>query len=399
LIFEKRKCVIISDVTYRGRTPKEDYAQLISFLDTVFFTYDPPETKRDFLNLLPKLYKPEYDPCYNNFIVKEGDEIKGAVGLYYDELMAGGVKLRCGGIGNVAVAEDSRSKGYMIECMNMAMEDMKLSGADYGLLGGQRQRYGYFGFEPAGVSYNFNVNKSNIRHCFGKDAKSGLEVKEVKPGDSRTLALIDEILRKEPFYTIHPPEAMYDILCSWRRKPYAAFSGEEFKGFFTRNYEGRVADFKAASAGDIEKTVLAAFEFLQNDNNQFSVPAFDTAAIDRFTQFAEGWSLHHSKSYVVINFENTVRVLLNVRAASGPINDGELSLYIRGWAGDEKITLRVKNGEAEVSTAKGEVDLEISHHEAIRFLFSLSSSHRRNMTNPAAQWFPLPLYSYDFDTA
>ena len=54
---------------YYGRGTDEDNKKLISFLDEVFFTDDPDE--RDFFNLLPKCYKDEYRPAYNNFVVQD----------------------------------------------------------------------------------------------------------------------------------------------------------------------------------------------------------------------------------------------------------------------------------------------------------------------------------------
>ncbi len=390
--------IAISDVTYSGRTPKEDYAKLISFLDEVFFTDDDPETKRDFLGLLPKLYKPKYDPCFNNFIVKEGDDIKGAVGLYYNEVMAGGEKLRCGGIGNVAVAKDSRSKGYMIECMNMAIDDMKASKADFGLLGGQRQRYGYFGFEPAGVRFDFSVNLSNLRHCMGKDAENELEVREVTVDDKETLAKIDEIIRKEAYFAIHPPEQMYDILCSWRHKPYAAFKDGALKGFFTRNYEGGLADFKAVDPASINQMILAVFETIQDKSIGFNIAPYDTDSIDHFTKIAESCSIRHAECYTVINFANTVRGLLKVKAATEPVADGMINLLIHGVAGDEKLEISITHGKVTVRDTENTPDLELDHFQAIRLLFSLSSAERRNLTCSAAQWLPLPLHCFSFDS-
>jgi hypothetical protein len=390
--------ITISDVTYAGRTPKEDYAQLISFLDVVFFTDDDPETKRDFLNLLPKLYKPENDPCYNNFIVKEGDAIKGAVGLFYNEVMAGGEKLRCGGIGNVAVAKDSRSKGYMIECMNMALADMKASKADFGLLGGQRQRYGYFGFEPAGVRYDFSINLSNLRHCMGLDAENELEVREITADDKDLLAEIDAMIRKAPYYAVHPPEKMYDILCSWRHKPYAAFKDGVMKGFFTRDYGGGLADFKAVDTESINQMILAVFETVQDKSIGFSVAPYDTDCLDQLIKIAESCSVRHPECYTIINFANTVRGLLKVKAATEPITDGEIKLFIHGYAGDEKIKISIKDGKVEVVSTEEEPDLELDHFQAIRLLFSLSSAERRNLTMNAAQWFPLPLHCFSFDS-
>ena len=134
----------------KGKVNSEEREQLLAMLDDVFFIEDKPETRRNFLELLPKLYKEEYDPCANNFTVTEDGEIKAAVGLYYDDAVAAGRKLKAAGIGNVAVTRDCRGKGYMIDCLNRAIEDIKSSGADYSVLGGHRQRYGYFGYEPAG---------------------------------------------------------------------------------------------------------------------------------------------------------------------------------------------------------------------------------------------------------
>ncbi len=388
----------ISDVTYKGRAPKEDYAQLISFLDIVFFTDDDPATKRDFLGILPKLYKPENDPCYNNFVVKEGDAIKGAVGLFYNEVMAGGEKLRCGGIGNVGVHNDSRSKGYMIECMNMALADMIESKTDFGLLGGQRQRYAYFSFEPAGVRYDFSVNIKNLRHCFGKDAENELEVRELKAEDTEVLAEIDAMLRKEAYYAIHPPEKMFDILCSWRCKPYAAFKDGVLKGFFTRDFGGGLAAFKAVDAASIDQLILAIFETVQDTGIGFSVAPYDTDCLDRLTQIAESCTIRHAECYTVLNFENTVRGLLKVKAATEPMVEGSIKLLIHGYAGDEQIKISVRDNKVDVVKTKEEPDLELGHHEAIRLLFSLSSAERRSLTLSAAQWFPLPLHCFNFDS-
>ena len=153
---------------YKGRTPIEEYDQLMAMLNHVFFL-DDEEPKRDFLSLLPKLYTNKEEACYNNICVMEDGVIKGAVGLYPLEVDAAGQKLKIGGIGNVAVARDARGSGHMVTCMNLCLEEMIKDGTDFSLLGGQRQRYGYFGYEPAGVGFNFDINEGNIYRNLGKD--------------------------------------------------------------------------------------------------------------------------------------------------------------------------------------------------------------------------------------
>lgn len=388
----------ISDNIYAGRTPPGHYAQLIAFLDEVFFRDDDPETKRDFLSLLPKLYQQKYDPCYNNLCVMEGDTIKAAVGLYYNTVSAGGEMLRCGGIGNVAVARDARSKGYMINCMNQALDDMIASKADFGLLGGQRQRYGYFSFEPAGLQYSFGFNLSNVRHCFGSDAENVLEVKEVTPQDTQTLASIEQLLSSEPCFAPHQPDELYDILCSWRSRPFAAFRGGVFQGFFTVGREGGLGDFKAVDAAAYKELILAAFETVQNPSLGFTVAPFDKTGLDFFTTTAENCSLRHSECYTVLCFERVLRAFLKVKAALEPLCDGEAAFLIHGRAGDENLTVSVKAGVPEVAQSKGAAGFELGHHEAIRAFFSLSSAERRAFPPQIAQWFPLPMFTYHFDS-
>ncbi|MBR3818645.1 MAG: GNAT family N-acetyltransferase, partial [Clostridia bacterium] len=120
---------------YKGRCPETHTKQLIEMLDTVFFSQDPNNQK--FMELLPKLYKDKYSPAYNNVVVMEGEEIKGAVGCYTLNAVAAGRKLKILGIGNVAVTEDCRGKGYMKDTMQMALDIMKEERHDYSLLGGQ----------------------------------------------------------------------------------------------------------------------------------------------------------------------------------------------------------------------------------------------------------------------
>ena len=108
---------------YKGRCPEKYTNELIEMLDTVFFSNDPNNQK--FMELLPKLYKDKYSPAYNNVVVMEGEEIKGAVGCYPLDAVVAGRKLRILGIGNVAVTEDCRGKGYMKDTMQMALDIMK----------------------------------------------------------------------------------------------------------------------------------------------------------------------------------------------------------------------------------------------------------------------------------
>jgi hypothetical protein len=55
-------------ILYKGRGYPEMYDDLMDFMNYVF-GFNGNES--DFKKLLPKLYNPDCDPCYNNYVVTE----------------------------------------------------------------------------------------------------------------------------------------------------------------------------------------------------------------------------------------------------------------------------------------------------------------------------------------
>ncbi|MCL1951879.1 MAG: GNAT family N-acetyltransferase, partial [Oscillospiraceae bacterium] len=203
-----------------GPAQERDYGELMAMLDDVFFLEDEEETARDFLTLLPKLYKREYRPWENNHCVWEDGALKAAVGLYVNEVEIAGQPLRVGGIGNVAVARGSRRKGYMKLAMDAAMDAMRAAGCDFAELGGQRQRYQFWGFERGGLAVNASFSAKNLRHAFGENPLDPLwHAEELKPEDGAAIAQVQALIEAMPIHYKHAPAAFYDCLCSWHELP------------------------------------------------------------------------------------------------------------------------------------------------------------------------------------
>ena len=93
---------------YKGRGKKEYTKQLIEVLDDVFFFDDEETPRRDFMSLLPKLYKDKYEPAYNNLVVMEGEDIKAAIGLYPLKFVAAGRELKVERVRGVALLKSIR---------------------------------------------------------------------------------------------------------------------------------------------------------------------------------------------------------------------------------------------------------------------------------------------------
>ena len=370
-------------VIYKGRGNPEMYDDFMDFINYVF-GFNGNES--DFKKLLPKLYKPEYDPAYNNYVVTENGKLKAAIGAYDSEFSVCGETLKCRGIGNVAVHPYSRSKGYMIDCMNLALRDMIADGVDFSMLGGQRQRYQHFGFDYTGQVYLLHVNHTNLRHNFRDVPFTELELKEVGEDDVELIQKMHDLHATRPMHAVRPTEQFLDIARSWRTSVRAILKNGEFRGYFV---------------GDLQELTLVdpddLYDVIRNYVRSFGsvtilVPAWDTRTYAAVAKICDGISIEHSEMYNIFNYKKFVSALLKLKASYEVLGDGELTLFIHGYAGDCRLRLCVRDNEVSVEDYAGDCDLELSHMEAMEFLFGIHSARWLSLTPSVRSWFPLPLY-------
>ncbi len=382
---------------YKGRCPEKYTNELIDMLDTVFFTGDPNNQK--FMTLLPKLYKEKYSPAYNNVVVMEGEEIKGAVGCYPLYAVASGRKLKILGIGNVAVTEDCRGKGYMKDTMQMALDIMKEENFDYSLLGGQRQRYGFFGYEPIGLEYRFLIDKGNVRRIIGETRKSEFTARQITENDTDIIKKIKEIHEKLPFFVERKEEDYIDIMHSWNNIPYAAFKGDEFKGYFTLEKHGGkyLHEIRAVDIDDMLELIMCAMDTGNLEGVAINLPAFDTEYCDFMAKNCGGYSIGTPEMINIFNFRNFIDAFLALKAERMNLASGTLKILVHGMNGDEFLAVTVDGKEVTVKEAAGDADIELSHRDAIVFISGLYSKDRLDIPAFAQGWFPLDFFSYSLD--
>ncbi len=380
---------------YKGRGSAADNEQMIKVLDDVFFRDEVPEIH--FLSLLPKLYKDKYEPAYNNFMIKEDGEIKASVGLFPLTMNAGGVQLKIGGIGNVAVARDSRGKGYMIECMKMALDQMKNDGTDISLLGGQRQRYEYFGYEPAGAQLSVEINRRNIGYIKGDDYTNSYTAKVISQDDSELIAAVKALHESTGVYVNRPKEDYEDILRSWSCIPYAAFDNGEFKGYFCRRGEGGIQEFRPVNVQDGLDLALCVLNTIEKDSFSFELPLYDTELCEYFCVNSNGTELSHSENTNVLNYKKFILAFLSIKARRVNLGEGSLVLLIHGYKKDEQLRISVKGKEVTVEETADAPDIELEHLEAMRFIAGLYCGSGQKLPAFAAGWFPVDYFFYSQD--
>ncbi len=378
---------------FKGIGTKNDEKHLIEVLDKVFFSNE--DTR--FMTLLPKLYKDKFNPAENNILIKEDGEIKAAVGCYPINVTAAGRKLRIMGIGNVAVTEDCRRKGYMIELMNLALEKMVAEGYDYSLLGGQRQRYEYFGYVPAGSAFNFTINKGNISRLRNGDTETPFTATLLEENDAETIAKIKALYDKMPFRADRSEEDMFDILCSWKCKPYVVREGNEFKGYFTINNDGYLSEVKVLNVEETLEFLLSIMAVANNESVSFTVPVYDTAMCDFMAKRCCGMAGCHVEQLNIFNYAKFIEAFLTIKAQRINLCSGTLKVLVHGWAKDEKIAITVSGKEVSVVPTEDEPDIELDKLEAIAFFAGNYSLKRLSLPAFAQNWFPVDFFMHGQD--
>lgn len=120
----------------------------------------------DFEELYPKAYSKECCHIPVHHTIEEDGKIIALLDVYPVMLKLSGseMSIKAAYIGTVAVHPKHRGKGYMTELMQRAERDARERGFALMLVDGDRHRYRSYGFEKAGVKYNFDVCLSSLRH-------------------------------------------------------------------------------------------------------------------------------------------------------------------------------------------------------------------------------------------
>lgn len=379
---------------YKGpATGRCDNESLVGFLNYVF---GMNETGMNFYRLLPKLYKPEYHPEEYNYVVIEDGSLCAAAGAYPFGLNIAGETLKGAGIGNVAVHPMHRGKGYMIDCMKMALDEVVKNGADFAVLGGRRQRYSYFGFEPGGVVGEFSLSRHNMQHAFGEaDSDTGYTVRELSAEDLDELDNIKALLDRRDYCPVRDNASYFDILSSWCSKIYTvADAAGKFAGYFIYggdDGETAVMELDCTEPDRAEHVLRKCFETVGKDTVTVYMPEFNVTFYDLLSDIAEGVTLANTEHYSVYNYKKVINSTLKLKAGCARLCDGELSVEIDGFAGKEKLLISVRNGEPSVCEFDGKCDLKFNHRQAMGVFFGLLVPEKRMLPGFATGWFPLPL--------
>lgn len=370
-------------LTYRTALPAER-EQYIAFANDVFTAAVGRPFHFD--TLIPKVYGPRADGAEMQYMAVDDEKgIRALIATLPGEMHIGDTTLKTGYIGTVSSHPESRGEGHMKRLMQLNLERMRSSGTDLALLGGQRQRYSYFGYEPAGLCMQLSFSSRMAHHALADADITGLTFEEILP-DTPLEVQAAALYRSQPCYADRDAFGFVTAARSYNDHPYAALQNGRFLGYVICGDEKlAAAELLAVSPEACDQIIKGWLTLHQLKAFAALIPGWDTPLIDHLWEYAEGIHAMTCVQAHILNYPKVAEALLKLKALYTPLEDGELALEADGCA----FTLRVKDGQVSVREGASHPK-KLSHREMHRLL--LDPFYPQAQALAPRGWFPLPLY-------
>ena len=148
--------------------------------------------------MLPKMCVPDDEHMGKHQAIKENGKNVAVAGIYLLPVKIAGKELMFSTVGNIATAPEVEGKGYMSTLVKEAMQELERLGADASRLSGDRQRYNRFGYEVAGITYNYVLCPCNVKY-FNPKFESDISFAPVSAEDTEMLKKMMDIHDKGSF--------------------------------------------------------------------------------------------------------------------------------------------------------------------------------------------------------
>ena len=362
----------------------QDWAKIIDFIDLVFSQSARPH---DFAALIPKVYGDGHDYSRIHAIALEDGDIRGCVAVLPVDMSIAGLQLHMGYLGSVSVHRLSRGAGHMKKLMRMQIEKAKENGVDMMVLGGQRQRYGYFGFSPVGGAYEYSVTHSNVRHALKDVDASGFAFEPLTSGEASEYAYA--LYQQQPVCGSRTAENFAEIALSFDSKGWLILNNGQKAGYLISSVDGKgIREIVLENPRQIPAALKAWMAAHEVKSLSLSVAPYDRPLNRALAAFAEYYSIGQDGCVLCLNYANTIRSWMTLKNSVTPLSEGVVLLGIDG----QTYEIKVADGAVSVEQTDAEAQISLNADEANQLLFGFNRFYAPEVSGIPADWFPLPLY-------
>ena len=370
---------------------KDDYDELLAVLNKSFATVRNRPV--DFLCGQPKMWVRDDAHMARHIGLFEDGRLVSVVGIYPLTLHVGDEVLRFATTGNVATLPEYAGRGYFSKLFALAMERAGKEGYDGLRLGGQKQRYGRFGFTDCGALYSVTFSEKN-RTAFPEADYENIVFEALTRENADDLRYARELNEKMPCFVERSAEEnerdTYLVLRTRYSEAYIAKRGGIPCGYLSAADGGKsVSELRAENAEDFF-AIACAWQRKTAETLTLPIAPWMKKELAIAAGTAEVISVFTPSKFKLLHPERVIHAFMKLRHTLAPMQKGELILAIEGHG-----TLRLAADENEAlceKIADRKPDLALSAPMAAQMLFGpLPASVFAALPPHALSWFPLPL--------
>ena len=365
---------------------ERDMDALIDFVDMIFSMVRAPH---DFEAILPKVYGPgRRRPEIHVLAEDDTGRLCGCLGMLTYPMRVAGRTLRVGYLGSMAVHPRARGQGVMGGLLRRQIERAQELGLDLLALGGQRQRYGFSGFETGGIAYGYSLRLANVRHALDDVDVSGIALRDAVEADAPRLhALYDAQIvagaRSEADFLT--------ILRSYGHRVVTVEQAGEPAGYLCVSGDGLSVDELVTASPSLILPAIKRYALHMGVPVLHIAAAPHDVALNRLlAPVCESDAITPCCMLRVLRPERVLDAYMRLKNSLSPLRDGQLVL---GWEGMGAYRLGVEDGQIAVEATDLAPDISLPGREMHRLLFAGNRfAAPETQNDPARSWLPLPVY-------
>ena len=363
------------------RLNAENYDELLTMLNTVFH-----KSEGDTFDIfLPVMWKRDDAHMSKHLAIRANGKLAAVVGIYPLPAIVGNEPITFATIGNVATLPEFEGQGMMRALMDEALKEAKRLGIDVARLSGARQRYNRYGFERAGIDYEFKLTQKNLMDYYrgtlvdgevryvgsflskGESFERKFRFKQILLDDKDLLDHVMTLERYAPLYTERgDAEQFFQTLSAYKCKIWGALNSVgELVGYICATDNGSTIYEHRANHAQNEYQMLLDW-MLEAEVRELTIHTapWECELNMLLEKICEKWGLTNTNMFCPFNWSKLLNALLKIKAKYTHIPSGSLIIQIEGYGTIEM------SADCCVDTNKLP-QITLSHLDAVRFLLGI----------------------------
>lgn len=275
--------------------------------------------------------------------------------------------IECHGIGGVATAKPHRGNGYMSRLLEFWLERMDEAGVVLSELGGDRKRYGRFGWEHAGREVVYTITARSVSEA---RTENGVRVYD---GEESTLRAIQRLHRRDPLRVERDIEKVRAIYGQRGLETLVCYDDTEVRAYLSLSQTDSERSIREVGGDRVGIESLITYLFERYDIETLRAAVHPTSRHSEFLgRLASGWLMRPPRALNVRDLPSLVETYMPqldrrwTHLAPATEHEGEFTLGIQG---EEGLRLEYDREEISITPFEGDPELSLDRRATARLLF------------------------------